>query len=186
LAAGASLVIALLVPLAAVAVDHLIAAGPGEEAKAQAVLSREFGGSCVTAKRAMSDLSSGLASEGLAEWSVLTRAHPSDCVAGGLVPTSSAVVLFRVESPAVSAVVAGLRDDLMERCLDRDQAIALATSTLQTAGLAGFEVRTDGPFAFPLDQESAILDHVADGCYVYSLSGHDAEGTPVYYLSGAK
>jgi hypothetical protein len=182
---GASLAIALLVPLVAVAVGHLSAEGSAEEARAQAVLSQEFEGTCVTAQRAVSDLSSRLTSEGLAEWSVLTRAQPSDCVAGGLVPASSTIVLFRVESPAVTAVVSGLRDDLMARCLDRDQAIALTTSTLQTAGLATFEVRTDGPFAFPLDQEAAVRDHIAEGCYVYSLSGHDAQGTPVYYLSGA-
>ena len=83
-----------------------------------------------------------------------------------------------MQSPNVTDTMHGVQADLMNRCLDKDQAIQYVSSVLDAAGVTRFNVLTDGPFGFPLGQREEVEQHVADGCYVYSGSGHDAEGSP--------
>ena len=91
---------------------------------------------------------------------------------------SRKLILFPVQSPNVTDTMHGVQADLMNRCLDKDQAIQYVSSVLDAAGVTRFNVLTDGPFGFPLGQREEVEQHVADGCYVYSGSGHDAEGSP--------
>lgn len=71
----------------------------------------------------------------------------------------------------------------MSQCLSIDEATSLASSVLTSPGVEAFQVRTDGPLAYPSDQKEAVLDHVSQGCVVYSGSGNSSEGTSVVYLS---
>lgn len=72
----------------------------------------------------------------------------------------------------------------MERCLSKDEAAAFLESRLRSLGESGFEVRSDGPLAAPVDQKDAVLHHVDAGCWVYSTSGRTGDGAAVYYISG--
>jgi hypothetical protein len=150
----------------------------------QAIIDSVFDGSCVTSDVAVTDLNESLSAGGYSTWQVTSRADGSDCVAGGLDPRSETVILFPVQSPSVTDAMHGVQADLMSRCLDKDQAIQFISSVLSGANVKGFAVLTDGPFSFPLDQQREVEEHVAEGCYVYSGSGHDADGNPVYFLSG--
>jgi hypothetical protein len=150
----------------------------------QAILDSEFTGPCVTSDAAESDLAERLLAGGYTAWKVESDAQRGDCVAGGLDASSSTVILFPVQSPGVTDAMHGVQADLMSRCLNKDQAIQYLSSVLTGAGVAQFDVQTDGPFSFPLGQEGEVKQHVADGCYVYSGSGHDADGTATYFLSG--
>jgi hypothetical protein len=152
--------------------------------RVQQILDEQFNGPCVTSATATRELNYSLHEAGFDEWQVTSRAEESDCVAGGLDPSTSTIILFTVQGPGVTEAMNGVRADLMDRCLGRTEAIEYISSVLQSAGVEDFEVRTDGPFAFPLADQDAVRAHVADGCYVYSLSGHSAGGTPTYYLSG--
>jgi hypothetical protein len=156
---------------------------PGDSG-VQAIIDAEFTGPCVTAATAASDLSGMLEAEGYATWRVTSLARDDQCVAGGLDSRSETVFLFQVQSPNVTNTMHGVEADLMGRCLGKDQAVQYVSSVLTGIDVKEFSVRTDGPFSFPLDQENEVKEHVAAGCYVYSGSGHDADGIPTYYLSG--
>ena len=176
--------IAVVGVTAAGAVEHFTTDESTPNPGVATILGSEFNGTCVTSEVAIADLTKSLQDSGFTSWHVKSEAHAGDCVAGGLDPAASTVILFAVQSPDVTNITHGLQTDLMSRCLDKDQAIQYVSSVLGAAGVTRFSVLTDGPFSFPLGQEKEVEQHVADGCYVYSGSGHDAEGSPTYFLSG--
>lgn len=111
-------------------------------------------------------------------------------VAGALL-VAGVAVMWADDSPDAAALSADARnaattvtDQLMADCYGRAAAIDLVKSSMVAASATGFTVRTDGPFAYPMDQADAVRRHVADGCYVYSGTGTDANGSRVFYLSG--
>jgi hypothetical protein len=180
---GAIATVAIVGTTAAGAVIHF--SGDGDvDRGVQAILDAEFTGSCVTSASAVGDLNANLKAAGFNDWQVRSRTQGSECVAGGLDGSTSTIFLFAVQSPGVTDAMAGVKEDLMQRCMERSEAIDYVSSVLRAAGVADFEVRTDGPFAFPLGQQHEVTQHVAAGCYVYSLPGHAEDGTPIYYLSG--
>jgi hypothetical protein len=176
--------IAVVGATAAGAVEHFTTGDSTPDAGVASILGSEFTGSCVTSEVAIADLTKSLRDGGYTSWHVRSEAHEGDCVAGGLDAGASTVILFPVQSPNITDTMHGVQADLMNRCLDKDQAIQYVSSVLDGAGVTEFNVLTDGPFSFPLGQEKEVEQHVADGCYVYSGSGHDAEGHPTYFLSG--
>lgn len=78
----------------------------------------------------------------------------------------------------------GVAAELMRRCLTRDEASALISSTLERLGVTGWSIGDDGPVTAPIGQEQAVLDHMAAGCYVYAGSQSQPAGGRVFYISG--
>lgn len=72
----------------------------------------------------------------------------------------------------------GMSEQLMSQCLNKDQAVELTSSVLNSLGVSDFSIITDGPLAIPDGQEAAIRSHIASGCFVYSMSGWSADGKP--------
>lgn len=143
-------------------------------------------GECTDGATATQEIADGLSELGQDGWQVVARpgADSTACVAAGLLPDESTVVLVPVAGPEVAATLSAVGDELMARCLNADDAEALVASTLRSIGVDTFEVSRDGPLAYPSDQKDAVLEHVENGCVVYSGNGSDADGNLTVYISG--
>lgn len=86
--------------------------------------------------------------------------------------------------PEIKREVDGVVDELLRRCLDRDQAERLLRDALASAGASNFELRTDGSEAGPIAREAEVHAHFEAGCWIYSASGWRADGTPIYVIGG--
>jgi hypothetical protein len=142
-------------------------------------------GHCVGADEATSLIQEKLAGLGLSDWSVAATAGASGerCVVAGLDPTNHQVILVPVERPDVVNAMSAVRDRLMAECLNEDQARDLIGSVLSGLRVTNWSIRTDGPMAYPIGQGYAAQAHIAEGCTVMTSSGHDADGSPVFYIS---
>ena len=153
----------------------------------QSVIDRVFSdGECTDGATASQEIADGLAELGHEGWQIVTRpgADSTACVAAGLLPDDQTVVLVPVAGPEVASTLSAVGDELMARCLNLDDAEALVTSTLLSSGVESFEISGNGPLAYPTDQKDAVLEHVEDGCVVYSGTGSNADGTLTVYISG--
>lgn len=143
---------------------------------------------CVTATDATDAIRARLDALGYADWEIESRpgAEHARCVAGGLLTPEHVVILLPAAGREVAEAVAGVWDELMRRCLGKDEATQLVSSVLTSLGETDFSVRADpwGPQAGPIDQIEAVRSHVAAGCFVYSGMGRDADGHANYYLWG--
>jgi hypothetical protein len=71
----------------------------------------------------------------------------------------------------------------MNRCLDEQDASSLIANVVTELGVTNFQVRSDGPFSYPLEEEDAVLAHVEAGCFVYTGVAHDENGKAIYFVS---
>lgn len=143
---------------------------------------------CITGAVAEQDLRKALDRSGLGDWSIAAEAvRPDECVTWALSQSNPerrrTISLISALSPAVRAALEEVREKTYARCLRRDEAIDLVTTTLDELGEAGFEVRTDGPFQVPLDREDEVIDHFEAGCWMYSTVAW-FDGRQVFYVSG--
>ncbi len=144
------------------------------------------GGSCVTGAEATQRISGDLAALGYDDWVIEPRpgAEPDRCVIAGFVPTLKQVVLLPASGPTVAAAMQSVAATLMSECLGKEEATQFVASVLSGVGETDFTISTDGPLAYPSGQGDAVRSHIASGCFVYSSMGWDADGRPVYYISG--
>lgn len=142
-----------------------------------------FAGGCVDAAAARADVTAALDTQGLEGWDVVIAGGVGDCVAAGVDPDARRVVLIPALRPDVAEVMGGVRRELMDRCLGKEEAIAFVASALRSLGVQDFSVATDGPVAGPVGGEQALREHLAADCFVYSGSGHDGDRW-VFYVSG--
>lgn len=141
---------------------------------------------CVTATDAKDAIRARLDALGYAGWEIESSGavEHARCVAAGLVTTEHLVILLPAAGRDVAEAVAGVREELMRRCLGKDEATQLISSVLTSLGVTDFSVRAAGPQGAPIGQEEAVRSHVAAGCFVYSGMGWDADGHANYYLWG--
>jgi hypothetical protein len=144
---------------------------------------------CVTATDAKDAIRALLDASGHADWEIESRggADHARCVTAGLLTTEHVVLLLPGAGRDVAEAMAGVAEELMRRCLGKDEATQLVSSVLTSLGETDFSVRADpgGPQGGPIDQIEAYRSHVAAGCFVYSGGvGRDADGHANYYLWG--
>lgn len=168
-----------------VAGTSLLAFGSGS-GDLQTTVASVFDGGCTTPDQAESSLSRELEANGYVEWTVESRASSGDCVTAGVIESSRTIVLLPVDGPNVASTMDGVASELRRDCLNEAAARTLAGQALSGAGVLNFEIRTDGPLAYPSGEADAVMQHLDDGCFVYTGSGRSAEGTPVYYIYGNK
>jgi hypothetical protein len=144
-------------------------------------------GRCVTGTEATEAIDARLTALGYADWRIESRpsVQPDGCVAAGFVATEKRIVLLPASGPTVAEALEGAAAALMNECLGKEEAIEFISSVLTGLGQSDFTISTDGPLAYPEGQEEAVRTHIASGCFVYSAMGWDAEGRPVYYISGS-
>jgi len=138
----------------------------------EAALAEVFAQSdCITASDATDAIRARLAALGYADWEIEPRSGAADarCVTAGLVTPYHVVILFPAPGRDVLEALGGVADELMRRCLGRNDATELVSSVLTSLGVADFSVRADpwGPQGAPLDQIDAYRSHVDAGCFVY-------------------
>lgn len=140
---------------------------------------------CVGANEATGLIQDQLSGLGLSEWAVEARpgASGTRCVIAALDSAHEQVILLPVEAPAVVDAMGAVQDRLISECLTEDEARAFVGSVLDGLGVTEWSISTDGPFGVPVGQEDAVRAHVADGCTVWSGSGHDDGGALVIYLT---
>jgi hypothetical protein len=151
----------------------------------RAVVQLFAAGQCVTAVEATDLIGAQLTALGYDNWTVAPGdgVQAQSCVAPGFVASDEIIVLVAVDQPNVVAAIDGVRETLMSSCFNEAEARELISSTLTSIGVTGWEIRTDGPLAYPTGEEKAVRDHIAAGCFVYSGSGQGPNGA-IYYISG--
>lgn len=153
----------------------------------QEALSASFGGGeCVAGSEAVDRIRASLDGLGYHDWAIASSAgvRPMGCVAPGFLTSDKLIVLVPVDGPEVAQAMQGVAEELMSRCLGKEEATEFVSSVLATVGVTDASIRTDGPFAYPVEQEEVVRSHVALGCFVYSGSGRGPGGEPIYYISG--
>lgn len=143
-----------------------------------------FAEGCVPLGGARADVRAALDAAGLGTWEVVPGQGTGDCVTAGVDPTKQQVVLIPAIPPKVAGAMEGVRRELMDRCLEKDEAIAFVSSLLESLGVEDWSITTDGPVGGPEGSEQALREHIAAGCFVYTGSGHDGDGRPFFNLSG--
>lgn len=166
------------------ATSVLALSSDSQEEAVQAVVDSVFKGECKTPAAAASELGKQLEAGGYADWTIASRAESTDCVTGGVIALSKTVALVPVDAPDVTAAMDEVGAELMRRCLNEVDAKAFVEQALNSVGVSRFEIQTDGPLAYPTDQEKDVLKHLDAGCFVYSGAGHTRDGIPVYFING--
>lgn len=117
-------------------------------------------------------------------------------MAGGLgvavLALAAAAALLLPASPTSASGEATERSDLRIDVIDRlmadchtlEEATAVVAAAARANGTERWSVRTDGPFSYPVGQRDIVVDHVKNGCYVYSGAGWDGDGVPIFFLAG--
>jgi hypothetical protein len=143
-------------------------------------------GRCTTAAQAQQELRLRLDSLGYADWSVWARSEvqPNACVTSSIDTSTRRIVLILALRPEVRDAMQKVTNDLIDRCLGKQDAIDDVTSVLSGLGETGFEVRTDGPLTAPVDRVTEVKRHIDAGCWVYSGTGWTPEGRRLYFVSG--
>lgn len=126
---------------------------------------------CVTATDATDAIRARLDALGYADWEIELRGGAAEarCVAAGLVTPEHVVILLPGAGRDVAKAMERVAEELMRRCLGRNDATELVSSVLTSLGVTDFSVRADpwGPQAGPIDQIDAYRSHVDAGCFVY-------------------
>jgi hypothetical protein len=180
---------ALLVAASAVMAQRLLYPDTPEP-RLEALLGEVFaaGDGCHSAAEARPAIQAKLDELGYTDWDIVARQRADEypCVVAGLLVPEHSVLLFPAAGEELADAFEVLAAELLERCLNRTDAMALVSSVLVSHGISDFSVRADpwGPQGGPIDQIDAYRAHVADGCFVYAGMGRNADGRPDYYLWG--
>lgn len=108
---------------------------------------------------------------GRGDWDIQVAggADTARCVSAGIVAPDRLVVIIGAVGRDVSLAVERIGNELLRQCFDRDAAVALARSILESAGGTDIEIHVDDPFgprAMPFDAAEEYRQHMAAGCYV--------------------
>ena len=149
---------------------------------------------CVAEADASRRVQAALDRLGLPDWSIRRSSYGEGaaCVSfsaaadARIVVLSGALAVAEREGGPVGDALERFGQDLLDRCLDRDEATDLLTKTLNDLGATNFSVRADpwGPKGGPSGQEEAYRRHVESGCFVYVGRQLQDGGRTVYELWG--
>lgn len=144
------------------------------------------GPECLSAEEATEAVEDLLDRLGHDHWSVRwgPGIAPESCVTAALDSVQSEVRLGLGIAPRTQAVLERVREQLLETCVSREEAIELVRAALETAGVVDPDVRAGGPVGGPVDRLQEIQEHVESGCYIYSTASLTAEGGRIYYVAG--
>jgi len=120
------------------------------------------------------------------EWRVVLRPEvgADTCVGYAAHSGRREIRLIAALRPEVRIALEKVRDQLLGECLDRNSAVEVLRSALEEEDERDFLIRTDGPVGGPPGEYSAVVEHVMDGCFVYSTTGWTEDGIRLYYLAG--
>jgi hypothetical protein len=179
------LVVAFVAVVAIAGGATAVIASADSDEDVQATIDAVFTGQgCVSPDAARDALASQLSADGLSGWTIESRAAGANCVTAGPIEPEWTIVLLPVNGPDVSAAMEQVRAELMDKCLTEAEARAFVSQALKSAGVTDFEITTVGPLGYPVGQEDAVMKHLDEGCFIYSGSGHTADGKPLFGING--
>jgi hypothetical protein len=157
----------------------------------EAALAQVFEGSgCTSPDDARTGIRTMLDESGHETWTI--REHGSvaaaTCVGAGLdVTTHEIFVMSALGSDAIDRFEIA-RNEMLERCMNRTEATAFASSVIRSAGITDFNIVSDPIFGVrggPIDQIDEYYAHVDAGCYVWTPGvGTTESGHRTFYLWG--
>lgn len=186
---GGFLVSRLLEPAQDPRGDIIDPSSPVVEAPTEitSIISEVFVGSgCHKASAAEVALRSRLDASGQGAWNVVRRAgvEDGDCVGTLILAAEHTIRLDPALRPEVREALAQVREFLMTKCLNQHDATEYITAILVGLGESGFAIRLGGPIAAPPDRIGEAVNHVKQGCFLYSGPGWTENGQAVYFLAG--
>lgn len=142
---------------------------------------------CTSLPAAETNLRRRLDEAGYADWTIRLDSdlRRDGCIGWSFSPPKT-LTLVSSFAPEVAGALTQVSAELMATCYDEQKAVERVTSVLSRLGVADFIVRTDGGLAVPLDNAEEVLRHVEAGCWVYSGTGWDEDGRPLFFVSSAK
>ena len=126
---------------------------------------------------------------GYADWTIEPREGADDarCVGASVIPPLHVVMLMPIAGWEVTDAMDWLMEELRTNCLNRAEAMQLASSVMHGLGISDFSIRADpwGPKAVPLDTPGGPEAYIelAEACFVYS-GVQQEHGHSVIYLWG--
>jgi hypothetical protein len=156
-----------------------------ERALAAAIGDPLAGGDCHTSSEVLDLTTSVFAELGMTIEAIGggPPARDNECAVAE-VNSEGTITISTVVRPDVTAVLDDLRASSLTECLDATTAVDTLTESLQAVGHDDFVIELDGPLAGPIGEQEELKAHAEAGCVVYTTTGRDGNGTPVYYLYG--
>lgn len=136
--------------------------------------------------KAKTEVRTSLDQGGHRDWTIsVDSSLPDDqCVAASIDAAGKTIVLVASLAPNVRAALDSARQYLYSACLDKTAAIAYLRGVLDGIHADNYEIRTDGPLTYPVDQRAAVQAHYDAGCWMYAVSGWSRAGHQIYYMVG--
>lgn len=181
-------VMALIVGSTIVALAYAPPRNPAQDAANESRLRADLDqhwGACMAEPQARALVQSRLSALGLEGWVIRldrTSLAQAPCVGASVSGDTSEVLLTPSLGTQINAAKETVAADLLSSCLDRTQASGLLRTTLEAAGLQDPTIEVGGIRAVPA-QASAYLEHVANGCVVFSDSQADDQGHYTWWLT---
>jgi hypothetical protein len=179
---------ALIVGSAIVALASAPPRNPAQDAANESRLRDDLDqhwGACMTEPQARALVQSRLSALGLDGWVIRldrTSLAQAPCVGAAVFGDTSEVLLAPSLGTQINNAKETVAADLLSSCLDRTQATELLRTTLEAAGLNDPTIVVGGIRAVPA-QASAYLEHVANGCVVFSDTQADDQGYYTWWLT---
>lgn len=142
---------------------------------------------CVTRTQATTLFRQRLDALGLLDWTIRAddRIKEARCVTGAPIGDTKEILLIASMGGDVATALDGASADLLDRCLGRDDAVALVRSTLMGLGVPDPSIQTTGIRQIPVGAAGdAYVAHVRAGCYVYGGTQFDDVGRYTWFVSG--
>jgi len=180
---------ALLIGAGAVGAETILYPDNPEPELEAALAQAWSGADCMSPSDAEVAAQAALAQVGKTGWQVVARpsvGQGTGCTFAALISTTHEVILLGGAGRELSDALATLRSELFEQCLDRDGAVALVSSVVNSHGVTDFDIVTNplgmGP-AIPLDQVDAYIAHFKEGCFMWGAMGWNEAGKPQFHLA---
>jgi hypothetical protein len=142
---------------------------------------------CLSRDQAMTLFRQRLDALGLKDWTIRAddRIKEARCVTGAPIGDTQEILLIASMGGDVGTALDGVSATLLDRCLGRDDAVALVRSTLAGLGVQNPNVEATGIRQVPVGSAGdAYVAHANAGCYVYGGAQFDNVGRYTWFVSG--
>ena len=164
----------------------VVAQNQADEERLRNDLGEQIADTCLTAGRGTStDRASGLNALGLSDWTIVGDDRISEAPCVGAAPSGDVHQVWLMPSMGgvVGRALEEAKPEFLRLCLNRQEAEALLRSVLEAAGVSDPKIEIGGVQAVPIENTDAYLQHIADGCVVYSQAQWDSVGRYTWYLA---
>lgn len=152
----------------------------------QMAVSQALDEACVTAPEAEGRIRARLGDMGYTEWviSLGPGVRAGGCVSASIQTLEQRILLMMAPRSEVIEALEVAAEELLDRCLGKEDATDLVASVLTSLGETGWEIRSDGPVGAPIGRRDEVMRHFEAGCFSYSGMGWTEDGVRLYFIAG--